>query len=351
MSFAHPEYLWAILLLPLLALAGWWAARRQRAALARFAGGAGSARRFAGEVDVHRRAVKVLLTQAALLALILTAARPQWGVRLEEVTRGGSDLVLLLDTSLSMAAEDVAPSRLGLARHAADTLLQQTEGDRVALVTFAGRATMACPLTLDHAAVRLFLDAIDVESVPVAGTSLEDALKAALRAFGPVDATSPSRHRAIVLLSDGEDHEGGIDDAEQALEQAGVTVYALGVGTARGAPIPLNDPSGVSSGYKKDAEGKVVTTRLDETVLERLALATGGRYYRATAGQVEVEEIARALSTLDRQEFGAVLRARYEERFQIPLALALLAIGAETLLGDRRRRPESARAGKETNGP
>ena len=337
MRFVHPEYLWWILALPLLSLAGYASLTRRRGALRRFAGGQEFAARLTGEVSANRRAVKMLLLYGALLTLIVAAARPQWGTRLEEVRRGGADLVVLLDTSLSMAAEDVAPNRLGQAGHAIDSLLRRLEGNRVALITFAGRATLACPLTLDHAAVRLFLDTVNVEATSVPGTALGEALELAVEAFGEKAAGSEDRSRAILLFTDGEDHEGGIDEALQALADAGVAVHAVGTGSTRGAPIPLRDDSGAETGYKKDREGKVVTTRLDETVLEQLALDTGGRYYRATATESEVERIAQALAQLDEREFGAVLRARWEERFQFPLALALLALMAETLLGDRRR--------------
>ncbi len=337
MRFVHPELLWFILLLPVLALAAWWSLNLRRRALRRFAGGTESVERFSTEVSGHRRAAKLLLTYAAIVAALVAAARPQWGTRLEEVRRGGVDLVLMLDTSLSMAAEDAAPNRLGQAKHEIDSLLRQVEGNRVALVTFAGRATLACQLTLDHAAVRLFLDSIDAESVPVPGTALAEALRVAIRAFGDDAAASAGRSRAILLFTDGEDHEGRIDEVLGEMEQAGVAVHAVGCGSTRGAPIPIRDDSGTVTGYKTDREDRVVTTRLDESVLERLALETGGRYYRATATEQEVDEIAKALTQMDEREFGAVLRARWEDRYQLPLGFALLALLAETLLGDRRR--------------
>jgi len=334
--FVHPDYLWLLLALPLLGLAGWWSVQRRRAALARFAGGSAYVNRFAAGVSAHRRAAKLLLLYFALSAGIVAAARPQWGTRIEEVQRRGIDVVILVDTSLSMAAEDVPPSRLGLARHAIHSLLPRLAGDRVALVTFAGRAALECPLTVDHGAVRLFLDVIDVESVPVAGTSLASALEVAIHTLGAPEGGGEARSRAILLFSDGEDHEGGVEEVLDEIERAGIAIHTIGVGTATGAPIPVRDASGASSGYKKDREDKVVTTRLDETTLEFLALESGGRYYRATPGQAELEEIAMALKSLDEQEFGAVLRARYEERYQIPLVVALLALLAETLFGDRR---------------
>lgn len=336
MRFARPELLLWLLALPALALAGWASAHARRRALERFAGGAPYAERFRATVSVHRRIVKRLLVGAALGAAIVAAARPQWGTRLEPIETRGVDVAIALDTSLSMAAEDLTPSRLAYARHAIDSLLRNVPGNRVALVTFAGRATLVCPRTPDHAAVRLLLDGIEPEATYGAGTALADGLLAARRALvGERDEPS-DRGRAIVLFSDGEDHEGGIDEVAAELHRDGIVVFSVGCGSTRGAPIPVEE-DGRRGGYKRDRAGLVVTTRLEEQVLENLVLATGGRYFRATATEVEIDEIAQAISGLEAAEFQTTLRSRYEERFQIPLGLAVLALVAETLLGDRRR--------------
>ncbi len=338
MRFLVPEMLWLIAALPLIGAAGWLLARRKAAALRRFAGGADHVSRFTGDVSSNLRAAKTILLHTALLALIIAAARPQWGTRLEPVTRKGVDVVIVLDNSLSMAAEDLAPSRLDYSRHAVDSLLKMLTGDRVALVTFAGQATLTCPLTLDHAAVRLFLDTVNAESMQVPGTALADALRLAAGVAAPQEQQlAEDRSRVVVLFSDGEDHEGGIEEVGEMLEKEGIALFAVGVGSTRGSTIPVRDSIGMLQGYKKDREGKVITTRLDENLLEGLALSVGGRYYRATATEIEVEQIARAITGMDAREYGSVLRARYEERFQIPLLLALAALAAEALLGDRRR--------------
>jgi Ca-activated chloride channel family protein len=337
MRFARPELLWMLLLLPVLAGGLLAVAARRRRALERFAGGAANRSRFLDEVSFHRRAAKALLWLLAAGAAIVAVARPQWGTRLEPITRTGIDVVVAIDTSRSMAAEDVPPNRLGQALHAASSLVSRLAGNRVALITFAGRATLVCPLTVDHGAAKLFLDTVEIDSTPVPGTALAEALRVALRAFGE-PGSDTARTRAIVLFTDGEDHEGEIEDALAALKRAGVAVYAVGTGTVGGGPIPVKDGHGNVGGYKKDREGRVVTTRLDEQGLGDVALGTDGRYYRATPAEIEVEEIARALAGMDAREFGTVLRVRYEERFQIPLALALAALLAEACLSDRRRK-------------
>ena len=345
MRFAHADLLWLLLALPFLVAGGGWALRRRRKALQLVAGGTEHVARLGSAVSTDRRAVKQILLYVALVALVLAAARPQWGARLEPIQRRGVDVVILLDNSLSMAAQDIAPARLGQARHEIDALLESLAGDRVALVIFAGQASLTCPLTLDHAAVRLFLETIEVEATQLPGTALADALRLALEAFGS-EEPGGERSRSVVLFTDGEDHEGGIEKTFPMLREAGVVVHAVGCGTSRGAPIPILDEAGNSAGYKKDRDGKVVTTRLEETVLEQLALETGGRYYRATPSESEVEELANVLAEMDTQEFGSVLRARYEERFQVPLLIGLLALLVETLLGDRRRSGSAGVAGE-----
>jgi Ca-activated chloride channel family protein len=247
-------------------------------------------------------------------------------------------VVLLIDTSQSMAAQDVPPDRLGQARHAAASLVKRLQGDRVALVTFAGKAALACPPTLDQEAVLILLDALDVEIVPVAGSALADGLERARAAFGEAPPLGVGRGRALVLFTDGEDHEGGLDGAAKALRDSGVTLYAVGCGTQRGAPIPSRGADDSAAGYKKDREGRIVTTRLDEPLLEKLALDTGGRYFRGTPAEIEVEEIAKAISEMEATEAGIVLKTRFEERYQIALAIGLFALLAETLIADRKRR-------------
>ena len=333
MRFADPSVLWWLLAVPLLAAFIVSAAWGKRRALAAFAGGEANAARFRGDVSPHRRAVRSIALLVAATAGIVAAARPQWGHGTETITRKGIDLAIVLDTSKSMAAADVAPSRLARGVRAASGLLDRLEGDRVALVTFAGKPAIACPLTLDHEAVRLFLDAVDVESVSVPGTALAAAVAEGVRALGPPAAEgSEAKGRAVIVISDGEDHEGGVESSIATTKRAGVAVYAIGCGTDQGAPIP----EGASGAYKKDAQGKLVTTRLDEGPLRTLAIETGGKYYRASAAEGEVDEIAKALAAMDASGSGTVLKTRWVERFQIPLAIALFVLCLETLLSDRR---------------
>lgn len=335
MHFANIDALWWLLALPTLSAAAWVAATLRRRRLVRFAGGEERLQRFTGQVSGNRRTLRHLALILVLACGVVASARPQWGARIEPIRSEGIDVVLVLDTSLSMAAEDVAPSRLGQARRQIDTLIDALAGNRVGLVSFAGDAVVNCPLTPDHEAVRLFLDTLDVESAPVPGTSLASALRMALRVVGE-NTPADGRGRAIVLFSDGEDHGRGVDEVVPGLRRAEVRAFAIGCGTTGGAPIPLRDAAGMITGYKKDREGELVTTRLDETPLRALAIETGGRYFQSTPLEGEIEEIAASLLQMKTGELGTTLRPSYEERFQIPLGIALLSLLAHTLLADRR---------------
>ena len=337
MRFAQPEFLWLLAAIPIWVVAGWWVASRRRRALARFAGMPENLPRFVEDVGVNRRVVKAILLLVAYAGLSLALARPQWGSRVETVERRGIDVVLILDTSRSMGVEDVAPDRFRQARLGASELVGSLQGDRVALVAFAGKASLLCPLTVDHEAVSLFLDTVDLETAPIPGTALADALETATEAFGPeATAADDSRGRMIVLYSDGEDHEEGLEDAVRAMRRAGVVLHAVGVGTVEGGPIPETDATGRVIDYKKDRDGLVVTSRLEERVLERLALDTGGRYFRATSSGLEIDALLGAVESLDAGALDAVVRVRYEERYAIPALLALLALAIELCIGDGR---------------
>lgn len=339
MRFADPTWLYALLAVPAWVAVAWLARRARLRALARFAGGGRAATALSGDVGPNRRVIKGLLLVLAFVSIVLALARPQWGEATETVERAGIDLVLVVDTSRSMAVEDVSPDRFRQARLSAAELVRRLRGDRIGLIAFAGKASLLCPLTVDHEAIGLFLDALDLDSAPIPGTALAEALLAAGRAFGPeVDLRDDDRARMVVVYSDGEDHEAGLDEAIEALNRAGIAVFTVGVGTVEGGPIPAAGQDGSGPSYVKDRDGRVVTSRLDEGVLERLALDTGGRYHRATAAGVEIDDVVNAVLGAETGEFGASVRIRYRERYAIGVWLALLALLAEAAIPDGRGR-------------
>lgn len=330
--FGAESLLYAYLLLPGLAALEWWAAARRRRALDRF-GERGRIDRLTS-VASRRRIGRAVLRLAAVALLATALARPQFGDRVETVRRTGQDVVVALDLSASMEAEDVAPSRLAAARLAVGRLIERFDGDRIGLVAFAGEAFVQSPLTLDYAAATLFLNAMEPDLVPVPGTDLGRAIEVALDGFGD----QGERSRQLVVITDGEDHEGALDAAVERAVDEGVRIHAVGMGSTAGVPIPGFDENGAPNGFLRDAEGSVVTTRLDDVALQRVADRTGGAYYHAAAGSgAAFERLVEELTGGEGEEIESREVTRYEEQYQIFLGLALALLVAEALLPERRR--------------
>jgi Ca-activated chloride channel family protein len=329
LRLAHPEYLYGLLaLVPAIALY-YWAARRRAAMMARF----GDPALLAGLVDSpgkRRRGIKFTLLAAAVVLLVVGLANPQIGTRMEEVRREGVDAIIALDVSKSMNAEDIRPNRLDHAKQNISRMLENLENDRVGLIVFAGQSYLQLPLTTDYTAVRLVLNTIDTDVVPVPGTAIGSAIRLAMESF----IAGEKKHKVIILISDGENHEDdALSEAKKAGEE-GVVIHAVGMGSEEGSPIPEYRNDAVA-GFKKDEEGSVVLSRLNEGMLQALAAAGGGVYVRATNRQDEFDEIFRRIASMEKKEFGAKIFTEYEDRFQIFLAAALLLLLLELLLPER----------------
>jgi Ca-activated chloride channel homolog len=318
----------AVALLAAGLVAARWVGRRRARDLARCLGPG-----VAGGPAARRAAAKTALTAAALAALALGLAGPLYGQRQVQLAARGADVVLAVDVSPSMGATDAKPSRLRLAVHRAGELLDALPGHRVALVAFAGGADTLVPLTLDHDAVRMGLDALEPGMVPKGGSSLEAGITTAVQAIRDGGGGG-----AVVLLSDGEATAGDLDRAVRAATKAGTPVFALGFGGTDGAPVPVQDETGALTGYKRDRDGKVVTSRLDRATLRRLAQDTGGTYHDATLSGQGVAAAATALKTLAPQTGTMERIARPEDRYQWALVAALFLLAAELLLPGAPRR-------------
>ena len=330
--FAAADVLLAYLLVPALAGLAWWARARTRRALA-LVGERHLLDRLTATVDRRGRAAKLAALLAAVALLVTALARPQFGSRVETVRREGQDIVVALDLSASMTAEDIAPNRLDRARFAVADLIGRLEGDRVGLVAFAGEAFVQSPLTSDYGAAALFLNAMDTDMISVQGTNLGQAVGVALDAF----AETERRHRVLVVITDGEDHEGEVEEAVDRAVEAGVRIYTVGIGSTEGVPIPELDEAGRLRGFRRDEDGTVVTTRLDETVLQAMAERTGGLHYRASPAGDELEALAAEVTGGERQEFEAEQVTLFDEQYQLFLGLALALLATEVLIPDRRR--------------
>lgn len=335
MELSVPLWLGALAAIPALLAVEAWCVRRDRARMARVVA------RALWQKVVERPAegwrwLRLGLLAAGVAGLVTALAGPRWGMVREKVEREGVDVVFVVDTSGSMAAEDVQPTRFFLARAALGSLLDLLEGDRVALVALEGEAYPLVPLTLDAGAVGLFLETIEPGIVPTPGTSLGAGIEAALSLF--VD--EQRANRVIVLVSDGEDLEDSFEGGLRAARDKGVVVHAVGVGTPEGAPVPHFDGEGQRAGFKKDRDGTVVVSRLHEEVLERLARETGGQYVRATPASAGMFSIAAAVRGMEQKSLAQEYSYRPKERYQWPLGFAMLAVTAGLVLPlPWRRRP------------
>ena len=330
--FGESDLVFAYLLVPALIALSWWAAARKRRDLARF-GDQQLLDRLTATVSRRGQAAKTVLLVVAVALLVTALARPQFGSRVETVRREGQDIVIALDLSASMRAQDISPTRLAKAKFAIADVIDRLEGDRVGLVAFAGEAFVQCPLTLDYGAANLFLNAMDPDMMSVQGTNLGQAVEVALDAFAETDR----RHRVLVVITDGEDHEGAVDRAIERAREAGVRIYTVGIGSAEGVPIPEMDAAGGPQGFTRDVDGAVVTTRLDEATLQTIAARTGGVYYRASPAGAELALLAGELTAGEGQEFQTEQVTLFDEQYQIFLGLALALLVAEALVSDRRR--------------
>lgn len=317
MRLGSPLLLWLLALAPLAALGSWWVLRRRAADEAAWVSRGLWPRLRAG--GFARPAAFALLPALALLATAAGLARPRWGERVETVERQGVDVVFVLDTSRSMAVVDVTPSRLWVAQSLLRRLVAALPGNRMALVQAEGTGVVLAPLTVDAAAIDLVLDGVEPGSAPVAGTRLGPALERALALF----PEGGQKHRAMVVLSDGEIHGESVAAIAERLREAGVVVHAVAVGTASGGPVP-DGASGQA--YKRDRQGRVVVSQLDTAPLAQLASATGGELLLAAAAAADPAPIAARIREMEGRAVDDEVVTTLAERFQWPLALAAAAL-------------------------
>jgi len=326
-QWRDPTCLTALALLPALVAFLIWTAGRRRRDLERFVE-ASLLPTVAPSLDHRRRRLGAGILVAAAGTMVVALAGPQWGFHWQEVTREGIDLMIAIDTSRSMLANDIKPDRLTRAKLGVRSLVDQLRGDRVGLVAFAGTAFLQCPLTLDYGVFTQSLEAVEVGLLPKGGTALARAIDAALEGF----EGRQGQQQALILITDGEDHDGDVKEAAARAAERGVKIYTVGLGTADGELIPQ-----ASGGFVKDRSGQVVKSRLDEDTLQTIAVETGGVYLRAADGSFELTELYRDyIGAMEKRELQSSLERRFEHRFQFLLALALVLLVVQAWLGERR---------------
>lgn len=325
--FANPQLLWLLLLVPAMALLFWAASVRLRRRLARF-GDPETLRGLMPDVSPARVRIKFLLFAAAFAFAVLAAARPQLGSRLREEHAEGIEMMLAVDVSNSMLAEDFEPNRLERTKYAIGKLFDGLDQDRVGLVVFAGEAKVQLPITTDYRMARAFARRIDPSLVSVQGTDIAQALSLATMSFS--GSSDERRSRVVILITDGESHEGDLKAAAERAAEQGIRVFTIGIGTPEGAPIRIGGE------FIKDEKGDMVVSKLDEATLEEAARLTGGAYVRATKQDVGLDEVIREINEMERSELGVVRFEEYDEQYPYFLGAALLLLLIEFLLLDRR---------------
>jgi Ca-activated chloride channel family protein len=337
MNFASLDFLYLLWILPAMVLLAVYSFRKKDRLLRLFAD-TELWDRLMPHVRRRRQAFKLLLLLAGTGFLLGALLRPRWGFHWEEMKRKGVDLIVAIDVSESMLAEDIKPNRLERAKREVTDLVAMLQGDRLGLVAFAGAAFPECPLTLDYRSFRIFLDYVEPDLIPVPGTAIAEAIRVAIRSFSAERRSS----KALILITDGEDHSGQAEKAAEEAKEKGIRIFTIGIGLEEGAPIPLRGGTG---DFKKDRRGQVVMSRLNETALQKIALATGGSYVRSVSGDMDLKKIyeEEIRGKMEAGELQSTKTRRWEERFQWFLFAGILLFTLEAILPDRVRPPETGK--------
>jgi Ca-activated chloride channel family protein len=330
--FEHIDYLYALLLIPFFSVLFIIYMIWKKKAIRNF-----------GDWDVisqlmpmqsaRKLIFKFILLMAAYGFLIIAIANPQIGSKMEKVHRKGADLVIALDVSNSMLSQDIKPDRLTRAVQGITKLIDRLEGDRIGIVVFAGKAYVQLPITTDYAAAKMFLSTISTQMVPSQGTAISGAIELGVKSFN-----EDERSKAIIIITDGEDHEGNVLESAKAATEKGIKIFTIGMGSPEGSPIPLYDQFGRQTGYKTDRQGQVIISKLDETTLQQLASTGNGIYVRASTGQDGLGRILDEINALEKKEIETKMFSEYEGRFQYFLAISIILLLLELIVPERKSR-------------
>jgi Ca-activated chloride channel homolog len=329
--FANPENMYLLLTLPVLILFFIYNEYRKRKAFRRL-GDETFVKKLLPDLSKIRPSFKFIILLLAISLATIMLARPQFGSKLEEVKRQGVEVIIALDVSNSMLAEDIQPNRLERAKQAISRLVETLENDKIGLIVFAGDAFTQIPVTTDYISAKMFLSTISPDVVPKQGTAIGSAIDLGIRSFDPV----PGKSKAMIIITDGENHEDDpVTNAKDAAA-AGIVIYTIGIGSVEGVPIPI-----IANGKKdflKDADGNTVITKLDENILKEIVVAANGKYVRANNSNIGLDEIFNDIKKLKKQELEGKMYTEYNDKFQVFAGAVLLLLLADFLIMDRKNR-------------
>ena len=325
--FASPMYLWLLLLVPVIPVVYGIARAMRRRRIRRF-GDEDLVEALMPSWSGAKAWVRIILFTLAFMCFTVGIARPQMGAKLAERETKGAEIMICLDVSNSMLAEDYSPCRLERAKLAISRIVDKLEGDRIGLIVFAGTSFVQLPITTDYVSAKMFLSSIGPDSVPVQGTAIGEAITTAARSF----SAQSEKSRAIIVITDGENHEDDAVDAARQVAETGVKIYTIGVGSLRGEPVP------VKGELLKDSEGNIVVSRLDEETLKKVASEGCGAYVHAGNEEFGLNPVIDDIRKLEDERFNSVVFEEYDEQYMYFFAAALFFLVLEMLIGERRSR-------------
>jgi Ca-activated chloride channel homolog len=329
--FAHPDFLYLLLLLPVMILLYIVTSVLKQRALNRL----GDFKLVSGlvpELSKTRPVIKFVMMLTAVAAGIIMLSRPQYGSKIEDVKKQGVEVIIALDVSNSMLAEDIQPNRLTRAKQAISRLVDNLENDKIGLIVFAGDAYTQIPVTTDYVSAKMFLSTINPDMVPKQGTAIGAAISLGIRSFTPGETKS----KAMIIITDGENHEDDpLKNADEA-SKAGIVIHTIGIGSTEGVPVPV-----IRNGrkdYLKDVDGNTVISKLDEDILKKIAVSANGSYVRASNSNIGLDEIFGQIKKMKKQELESTMYTEYNDQFQIFAAITMLLLLAEYIIMDRKNR-------------
>ena len=333
LRYEHIEYLYFLFGIPILIIAILFYNKWKKNALALF-GDSRLVNELMHSFSKRRSQIKNILTILIFILLIIGIANPQIGTKMEEVKREGVDLIIAIDLSNSMMAEDIKPNRLERAKQAISNLIDNLKGDRIGLIVFAGEAYVQLPITTDYSAAKLFLSTTNTNIVPTQGTEISKAIDLSIESFDMENG----QNKAIIIITDGESHD---DEAIQSAEKAneiGVFVHTLGMGLSKGGPIPIYNQYGNQTDYRKDKEGNTIISKLNENLLMQIAKAGKGTYVRANNSKSGMSKLFTEINKMEKKEIGTMIFTEYKDRFQLFIGIAFLLLVLDLILLPRKNK-------------
>ena len=331
-KFENTLFFYAFAIIPICIAIYIWYVYRTKKNLKKL-GELGLINQLAPDVSKAKKNTKFILFIIGISFLILGICNLQTGSKMKDVKREGADIMVCLDVSNSMLAQDLTPNRLERSKIAIENMVNKLQGDRLGIIVFAGEAYVQLPITTDYSTAKLFLDGIDTKIVPTQGTNIADAINKAVESFGKDEG----KNKAIVVITDGENNEDAKESAVDAAEEASkknIVIHTIGVGSESGVPIP-NIIDGVVSGFKKDNQGNTIVTKLDPKILQDISSATNGVYVQASSADIGLDNILNKISELDKKQLESKMYSDYEDQFQWFLGAAFLFLALESFLSER----------------